>query len=152
MLPQSKNKTDGALYERAIIIPFNNVFKKNSKFLIELRNNISILFSYIVKYGKIQEDNVEISEEMQVCKDKYKEDNKKESFLGDYMEEMIEKEEGEQVERDVIYEGYYNWCSEKNIKQNKIPYVSFSKLLKKYYGINNIRTHSKVYYVDIKLK
>lgn len=152
LLPQSKNKTDGPLYERAVIIPFNNVFAKNSKFLIELRNNIDILFSYIVKYGKIQEDNVEISEEMQVCKDKYKEDNKKDSFLGDYMEEMIEKEEGERIERDVIYEGYYNWCSEKNIKQNKIPYVSFSKLLKKYYGINNIRTNNIVYYVDIKMK
>lgn len=150
-LPQSSNKLDQALFERILIIPFNNIFKKNSKFMVELKNNINIIFSYIIKHGKIQEDNVEMSEEMLIYNSKYKEENNKESFIGDYLDEEILREKGESVERCIIYEGYYKWCEDNNVKQNKIPYASFSKLLKKYYGINNIKKNNIVYYLDVKM-
>jgi phage/plasmid-associated DNA primase len=76
------------MFNRIVIIPFNNVFENNSNFKDELMNNLISIFSYIIKEGKIINEELKLSEEMTVAKDNYKDDNKKESFLGDYLNEF----------------------------------------------------------------
>jgi hypothetical protein len=144
-----KNK---AFYDRIIVIPFNNVFVKNAKFIYELKNKLDALFSYIIQNGVIQEDNIDISEEMKSQNNKYKEDNKKESFIADYIEDKIEYVNEERIERNVLYDDFYNWCMENNIKYNKIPYGSFSKILNKDFKIKSITSNNTKYYINIKYK
>lgn len=144
-----KNK---AFYDRIIVIPFNNVFEKNAKFISNLKNNLNGLFSYIIQNGEIQEDNIDISEEMKSENMKYKEENKKDSFIGDFLEENIEYIKDEKVERNILYENFYNWCIENNIKYNKMPYGSFSKILNKDFKIKNITSNNIKYYINIKNK
>ena len=144
-----KNK---AFYNRIVIIPFNNIFAKNIRFINDLRNNLNGLFSYIIQNGKIEEDDIYISDEMKSVNNKYKEDNKKESFLADFLDERIDNIDNERIERNILYDDFYNWCDEKNIKYNRLPYGSFSKLLNRDFKIKSIKVGIKNYYINIKYK
>jgi P4 family phage/plasmid primase-like protien len=151
-LPRSAYNLDQAMFNRIVIIPFNNVFENNSNFKDELMNNLISIFSYIIKEGKIINEELKLSEEMTVAKDNYKDDNKKESFLSDYLNEFTEKEVGERVISEELYNRFYEWCDEKNFPFAKKASGEFSKLLNKYYGIKTTRSNNINYYIDIKFK
>ena len=151
-LPRSAYNLDQAMFNRIVIIPFNNVFENNSNFKNELMNNLISIFSYIIKEGKIINEELKLSEEMTVAKDNYKDDNKKESFLGDYLNEFTEKDVGEKIISEELYNRFYEWCDEKNYPFAKKSSGEFSKLLNKYYGIKITRSNNINYYTNIKFK
>lgn len=86
-LPTSAYSLDIPLFNRIIIIPFNNIFQKNANFKCHIYNNLDALFSYIIFTGNIIQDNLILSDEMISAKDNYKLNNKTESFLSDFLEE-----------------------------------------------------------------
>ena len=143
---------DPALFNRILIIPFKNKFEKNSLFLTDIKNNIDALFSYIIQKGIIQEDNIDISDEMKFENNKYIENNKKESFLADFLDEKIIYIENFKIERNDLYDKYYEWCYNKNINEKKMSYGLFTKILNKDFNIKNNRSNSNVYLENIKYK
>lgn len=151
-LPRSAYNLDQAMFNRIVIIPFNNVFENNSNFKDELMNNLISIFSYIIKEGKIINEELKLSEEMAVAKDNYKDDNKNESFLSDYLNKFTEKEVGERVISEELYNRFYEWCDENNFPFAKKASREFSRLLSKDYGIKNTRSNNINYYIDIKFK
>jgi P4 family phage/plasmid primase-like protien len=151
-LPRSAYNLDQAMFNRIVIIPFNNVFENNSNFKDELMNNLISIFSYIIKEGKIINEELKLSEEMTVAKDNYKDDNQKESFLSDYLNKFTEKEVGEKMISEELYNRFYEWCDEKNFPFAKKASREFSRLLSKDYGIKNTRSNNINYYIDIKFK
>jgi len=151
-LPRSAYNLDQAMFNRIVIIPFNNVFENNSNFKYELMNNLISIFSYIIKEGKIINEELKLSEEMTVAKDNYKDDNQKESFLSDYLNKFTEKEVGEKMISEELYNRFYEWCDEKNFPFAKKASREFSRLLSKDYGIKNTRSNNINYYIDIKFK
>jgi hypothetical protein len=78
--------------------------------------------------------------------------NNKNMFLQDFIDENIKIIDGGKIERDNFYNKYYDWCYKKNIKQNKIPFGTFSKIMNKYYGIKSTHSGTITYYTDIKFK
>jgi hypothetical protein len=151
-LPKSAYNLDTALFNRIVIIPFDKTFENDITFKFKLKNKIDALFSYIIQNGKIVYEKLELSEEMKSENNKYKDNNKKNSFLGDFIDENIEIIENERIERDIFYNKYYEWCNEKNIKQNKIPFGTFSKIMNKEHNIKSGHSGLITYYSDIKFK
>ena len=151
-LPASAYSLDIPLFNRIIIIPFNNIFEKNANFKCDIYNNLDALFSYIIYRGNIIEDNLILSDEMISAKDNYKLNNKTESFLSDFLEESIEDFIGNKIIREDLYNAYYDWCFAKNLKFNKKSYGNFSKDLNKDHGIKNFKSNNINYYLDIKFK
>ena len=151
-LPKSAYSLDLPMFNRIVIIPFNNVFENNINFKTELINNLNNIFTYIIKNGIIIKEEIKLSEEMTIAKDNYKEDNKKECFLTDYLEEMIDKKKDSKIMRDDLYNSFYTWCDNNNFKFPQLPYNTFSKKINKDHGIKNIKSNNIKYYIDIQFK
>jgi P4 family phage/plasmid primase-like protien len=151
-LPQSAYNLDNAMFNRIVIIPFNNTFENNIYFKNKLYSNLSNIFSYIINNGNIIEGDLQISEEMSIAKKIYKDDSKKESFLADYLEEFTETSIGNKIIREDLFNNFYEWCDNNNFKIQKQSYGLFSKNLNKDYGIKNIKSNNINYYLDIKFK
>jgi hypothetical protein len=120
----------------------NNIYKHVQKSLESNKKN-KVLYDRIIK---------NILEEMKLQNNKYKEDNKKESYIADYIEDKIENVNEGRIERNKLYDDFYNWCMENNVKYNKIPYGSFSKILNKECKIKSVKSNNITYYINIKYK
>ena len=79
-------KVEKAILNRLIIIPFNNTFEIDKSFEEKMLEKKDLLFSFIMKYGEIC-DKFELTEEMKVAKENYKNDNQ----AIDYLLEFINK-------------------------------------------------------------
>jgi putative DNA primase/helicase len=136
-------KGQDAIGDRLIIIPFNNKFDVNIGFEEEIISRLDWIFSYIVNYGRIM-DTFETSEEMQVAKEEYQEDNN-----SDNLKEFIENrcEEG-QTQTSNFMIAYQDWLKKMKRWEKPMTTNTFSRRMKKLgYETKPQGTPSKRYYM-----
>ena len=134
-------KGQEAIGDRLVIIPFNNKFEVDINFEDEIMSRLDWIFSFIVKHGKIM-DKFELSEEMQVAKNNYKEDNN-----SDNLREFIESkcEEGKTLNGDFMI-AYQDWLKKMKRWEKTMTTNTFSRRMKKL-GYENVSTHGKRYFM-----
>jgi phage/plasmid-associated DNA primase len=136
-------KGQDAIGDRLIIIPFNNKFDVNIGFEDEIMSRLDWIFSYIVDNGRIM-DTFETSEEMQVAKEEYQEDNN-----SDNLKEFIESrcEEG-QTQTSCFMIAYQDWLKKMKRWEKPMTTNTFSRRMKKL-GYENkvLGTPAKRYYM-----
>ena len=150
--PVKDDDENNAILNRLVFIPFQNIFKKDIRFIPELKSNLDAMFSYIIQYGIIPDGELELSDEIKSLNNNYKEDNQKDSFLKNYLSDFVEVCEGHDIKRDELYNNYYDWCMDNNINLKKIPIGDFSKMLNKTYKIKNEKRNNITYYINVKYK
>jgi P4 family phage/plasmid primase-like protien len=133
-------KGQEAIGDRLVIIPFNNKFEVDINFEDEIMSHLDWIFSFIVKHGKIM-DKFELSEEMQVAKKDYQDDNNT-----DNLREFIESkcEEG-QTQTGEFMIAYQDWLKKMKRWEKTMTTNTFSRRMKKL-GYENVATNGKRYF------
>ena len=121
-----------AIMDRLIIVPLNNKFPIDNTYEDKMISKIDILFTYILKYGIIQ-DKFDLTEEMKQSKNDYEEDNKKD-YLGDFIDDYI-VESKKSMKRDQFRTLYNDYCKMKGYKIDKSTDASFVRKIQKDYKI-----------------
>jgi putative DNA primase/helicase len=136
-------KGQDAIGDRLIIIPFNNKFDVNIGFEEEIMSRLDWIFSYIVDHGRIM-DTFETSEEMQVAKEEYQEDNNSDN-LAEFIESKCE--EG-QTQTTNFMIAYQDWLKKMKRWEKPMTTNTFSRRMKKL-GYENkvLGTPAKRYYM-----
>jgi P4 family phage/plasmid primase-like protien len=136
-------KGQDAIGDRLIIIPFNNKFDVNIGFEDEIMSRLDWIFSYIVDHGRIM-DTFETSEEMQVAKEEYQEDNNSDN-LAEFIESKCE--EG-QTQTTNFMIAYQDWLKKMKRWEKPMTTNTFSRRMKKL-GYENkvLGTPAKRYYM-----
>ena len=138
-----------ATKDRLIILPFNNQFAVNKSFEEEMLLKSDLVFSYIMKNGRIRDNFEDIPEEMKNATNEYFEDNDK-NPLKWFIDDNIEYDENERIKREDFRNSFNNWCRTNNIPMNTQTNKVFTTELKKY-NIDNRESNHKVYYCGIKI-
>jgi len=139
-----------AIMNRIIVIPFNNTFEINNAFEGEMLEKKNLIFSYIMKYGVIQ-DKFNLTDEMLYAKDCYKNDNIK----IDYLQEFIDKNykivpfvKKEKVERDNFRTCYNEFLKSKGQYFDTSSNQKFTRLIQEY-NIGIKESNGKTYYTGL---
>ena len=126
-------KSAKAINKRIVMFPMNNVFPTNNTKKDEILSKLDVLFTYLLKNGKIMDELV-LSDEMKYLKDDVIENNDK-NYLKEFIDEKIVREEGKKIKRDDFIYMYKEFCSRNKYRIKEITNTKFSKDLKKIYGI-----------------
>ena len=127
-----KFDVEPAIMDRLIILPFNNKFNIDPTYEKKMIDMIDVLFSYILKYGKIKYE-FELTDEMKQSKNDYEEDNKKD-YLGDFIDDYIIKST-KSIKRDQFRTYYNDYCKMKGYKKDLSTDASFVRKIQKDYKI-----------------
>jgi len=111
----------------------NNVFPTNNTKKDEILSKLDVLFTYLLKNGKIV-DELELSDEMKYLKEDVIENNEKD-YLKEFIDERVIREEGEKIKRDEFICMYKEVCSRNKYRIKDFTNTKFSKDLKAKYGI-----------------
>jgi hypothetical protein len=137
-LPSFKGQE--AIVDRLVIIPFNNKFEVNNGFEKEIMSKIDWIFSYIIDNGRIL-DKFELSEEMKVAKEDYKEDNEV-----DNLKEFIENMTNEGKTQNTYFMiAYYDWLKKMKRWEKQMTSNAFTRRMKKL-GYDTSDSNGKRYY------
>jgi phage/plasmid-associated DNA primase len=143
-------KIEKAIVDRLIRIPFNNVFKNDSKFEEEMISKKHFVFSYIMKYGVIR-DKFELTEEMIEAKNETVGDNIKIDYLQKFIDrtyEFVPFVKKERKPRDTFRDAYNVYLKSQSQPIDKSSNNKFTRDIKKY-GIGVQESDSKIYYTGI---
>jgi P4 family phage/plasmid primase-like protien len=143
-------EVEKAIMNRIIVIPFNNTFETNNTFESEMLEKRDLIFSFIMKYGVIQ-DKFEETEEMIIAKEDYKNDNIKIDYLEDFIEkhfELIPFVKEEKIKRDDFRTQYNEFLKSKGQSQDNSSNQKFTRLIRtKNIGIKE--SNGKTYYTGL---
>jgi len=146
-------KVDEAMVDRIIIIPFNNKFPIDKNYENELISKKNVIFSYILKYGKIQNsfNSNKLPKEMQDATKNYVDDNIND-YLDEFLENKIEKKNGANIKRDIFRKEFNFWCKEMGYPFDKRTDRSFSQSMKKKgiecSPINGVRCYKNISIIE----
>lgn len=139
-----------AIMNRIIVIPFNNTFETNNAFETIMLEKRDLIFSFIMKYGIIQ-DKFDLTEEMIIAKEDYKNDNIKIDYLELFLEkhfELVTFEKKEKIMRDDFRTQYNEFLKSKGQSQDNSSNQKFTRLIReKNIGVKE--SHGKTYYTGL---
>ena len=149
-----KFKAEQAIKDRLIIIPFNNTFPVNKGKETEMHSKKDLIFSFIMKHGKIV-DKFDLTEEMMSAKSEYEQDNTVD-HLQDFLEARTIKvafpadagligNKDKVLERDNFIKEYNHWKAELKKYEPSQSNPTFTRRMKKL-GYDNIKSGAKTYY------
>lgn len=143
-------KVEKAILNRLVVIPFNNVFKTDKSFEKKMLDKSDQIFSFIMKHGNIC-DEFNLTEEMLIAKQEYKEDNEKIDYLQDFINinyTKVEFVKKEKVTREKFREAYNIYLKTRGQPIDKSTPQKFSRLIKNY-GIGLAEGGGKTYYTGL---
>ena len=148
-----------AIMKRMIVVPMNNVFETNPSFETEMLGKLDLIFTYIMKQGKIITDikDSDLTDEMKIAIKNYKEDNMK-NYLGDFIKkyykivdwtDKMTKDEKKEARTscDEFLTDYKHYLKTNGYKPTFDSKNKFSRDMKKYHQISTYQTNSQVYYI-----
>ena len=127
------SKMHDAVNDRIVIFPFNNRFEVDTVFETTMMKKLDIMFSYIMKHGKVV-DKLEISEEMIQAKEEYKEDNTKIDYLQDFVNayyDSVPFVKKERITRDNLRSSYNNYLKSMGQQYDNDSHCKFTRKMKK---------------------
>jgi len=143
-----------ATQDRLIVIPFLARFDVNTTFEKEMIEKREQVFCYIMKHGKINENEFELTEEMKIAKNEYVEDNVKD-YLNDFIENSYEKSDDKdaKVKRDEFISDYNIYCKKLGyrIDNTVLTPNKFTRQMKKR-GFPHCQSGGTVFYLKLKPK
>ena len=146
-----KFEPDQAMLDRLIMTPYNARFEVDKTFEKEIMNHKDEIFSFIMKFGTIRDKFEDLPDEMNVLKQQYAADNN-DDYLKDFINDKVEYVASARILRDEFTMSYNNWCKQFDRPIDKSTNTKFTRVLKDKHSIDNIRSHSKVYYSGIQWK
>ncbi len=147
-----KFEVEKAILNRIIMIPYKAVFKIDKSFEGEMLGKKNEIFSFIMKYGNIIDNLDDIPEEMIVMKNQNADDNTKDDYLQDFVNDKIEYDKDERVLRDEFRLRYNHYCEKYKYSIDKSTNTKFTRMLKDKYNIISKESNGKVYYLGIGFK
>jgi hypothetical protein len=147
-----KFEVEKAILNRIIMIPYKAVFKIDKSFEGEMLGKKNEIFSFIMKYGNIVDNLDDIPEEMIAMKNQYADDNTKDDYLQDFINDKIEYDKDERVLRDEFRLRYNHYCEKYKYSIDKSTNTKFTRMLKDKYNIISKESNGKVYYLGIDFK
>jgi hypothetical protein len=147
-----KFDVEKAMVNRIVMIPYKAEFKIDKSFEGEMLGKKSEIFSFIMKYGNIVDNLDDIPEEMTAMKNQYTDDNAKDDYLQDFINDKIIYDEHERVLRDEFRERYNNHCSKCKNPIDTSTNTKFTRILKEKYNIDSHKSNGKVYYIGIEFE
>ena len=142
-----KIKVEQSTRDRIKIIPFKNIFKTDSSFERKMIGKIDMLFSYILKYGVLQNNFDYLPQEMCDAADQYFDDNKGDP-LEEFIHECIEFKEGCKIKREDFRQAFDEWSIGAKYPLNKDTHTRFTRELKRF-DITSKESNNKVFYNNI---
>jgi hypothetical protein len=159
-------KVEKAILNRIIVVPFNNVFEVDKSFETKMLEKADLVFSFIMKHGTIR-DKFDLTEEMLVAKQNYKDDNTTVDYLHDFINKyydivsdkvevqkydkngkLTKKTITPKIERDTFRDCYNTYLKTKGQPIDKSTHQKFSRLIKNY-NIDTKESNSKTYYTNL---
>lgn len=148
-----KFEVEKAIMNRIIVIPFNNTFETNNTFESEMLEKRDLIFSFIMKYGVIQ-DKFEETEEMIQAKESYKNDNIKIDYLQDFIDrkyKIVSFVKKEKIERDDFRCQYNEYLKSKGQQYDNSSNQKFTRLIReKNIGVKE--SNGKTFYTGLVYK
>ena len=136
-----------------VIIPFKNRFEIDTNFKKKMLEKEDLIFSYIMKKGRIM-DSFEISDEMIEAKNNYIKENINndylEEFINTYFEKVSNMDKVNRVLRDNFKLEYFEWCGMNDIKVKDITYQKLSREMRNKFGCDVYESNHVVYYLGLK--
>lgn len=114
------------------LFPFNNSFEENPDFEDEIKTKYNEIFNYLMKKGRVC-SKIEMTPEMIAIKEKYINDNDRDT-LRDFIKEKTIKTEGKKITRDDMRKRFNEYCQAhgfSNETRNWSP-NKFTSALKEY--------------------
>jgi P4 family phage/plasmid primase-like protien len=147
-----KFEVEKAILNRIIMIPYKAVFKIDKSFEGTMLEKKSEIFSFIMKYGNIVDNLDDIPEEMIAMKNQYADDNSKDDYLQDFVNDKIEYDKDKKVLRDEFRLRYNHYCEKYKYSIDKSTNTKFTRMLKDKYNIISKESNGKVNYLGIDFK
>jgi phage/plasmid-associated DNA primase len=152
-------EVEPAIMKRMVVVPMNNVFEIDPNFETKMLGKIDLLFTYIMKQGKIITSikDSDLTDEMKTAIKDYEEDNFKD-YLGDFIKrhyknvdwnekEMTKNEKkNARTSCDEFLMHYKQYLKDNNYRHNYDTKNKFSRNMKKYHQKNTYQSHCKPYY------
>ena len=159
-------KVEKAILNRIIVVPFNNVFEVDKSFETKMLEKADLVFSFIMKHGTIR-DKFDLTEEMLVAKQNYKDDNTTVDYLHDFIKKyydvVLDKVEVNKydkngkltkkmivpkIERDTFRDLYNIYLKTKGQSIDKSTHQKFSRQIKNY-NIDTKESNGNTYYTNL---
>lgn len=145
-----KYKAHQAMNDRMVVFPFNNTFPVDTAFETTMLAKSDIIFSFIMKYGKLV-DELELTEEMIQVKEEFKEDNTVVDYLQDFVNMNYEKVsfvKKERILRDDLRASYNHYLKSLGLQFDLSSHAKFARRMKTL-GFGWQESNSKVYYTGL---
>ena len=147
-----KFDVEPAILQRLIIIPMDNTFEIDNTFKTKILDKKNLIFSYIMKFGIIQ-DKFNLTDEMIQSKNDYK-DNNTNDYLNDFIKEkceLVKFIKKEKIEGKNFILEYKNWLLMNKFKDKNMDkkQTYYTQQLKKLLKIEAKESNGKTYYKGI---